>query len=121
MEHHQVVIIGAGIAGLRCAHQLVHEKGVKDVLVVDAQDHIGGRILANTDFIPGMTIEVGAELLHGANTTLTKLAEEKQWNLREIFTWAQVSDRLAKPSTYVDGKNQISMVVAGISGHDDVS
>lgn len=93
MEHHQVVIIGAGISGLRCAHQLVHEKGVKRVLVVDAQDHIGGRILANTDFIPGMTIEVGAELLHGANTTLTKLAEEKKWNLREIFTWAQVSDR----------------------------
>ncbi|TMW56550.1 hypothetical protein Poli38472_006560 [Pythium oligandrum] len=86
---HEVVIIGAGVAGLRCAHQLIHEKGVTDVLVVEAMDRIGGRILPNTDFIPGMTVEVGAEMLHGANTTLTKLAEEQKWSLREIFTWAQ--------------------------------
>uniref|UniRef100_K3WGR4 Amine oxidase domain-containing protein n=1 Tax=Globisporangium ultimum (strain ATCC 200006 / CBS 805.95 / DAOM BR144) TaxID=431595 RepID=K3WGR4_GLOUD len=87
--HHDVVIIGAGIAGLRCAYQLVHEKGVKDVLVVEAQGRVGGRIMADTSFIPGMTIEVGAEFAHGANTSLTKFAEEQKWSLREIFTWAQ--------------------------------
>lgn len=91
LQHHDVVIIGAGVAGLRCAHQLVHEKGVNDVLVVEAQGRVGGRILPDTDFIPGMTVEIGAEMLHGANTTLTRLAEEQKWGLREIFTWAQVS------------------------------
>ncbi|RLN02222.1 hypothetical protein BBJ28_00000247 [Nothophytophthora sp. Chile5] len=94
-EHHDVVVIGAGVAGLRCASQLVHVKGVKDVLVVDAMDRIGGRVLNDTSFIPGMSIEVGAEFLHGANTTLTRLAEEQQISLREIFTWAQV--RRASP------------------------
>jgi monoamine oxidase len=88
---YDVIVIGAGVAGLRCAHQLVHEKGVHDVLVVDALDRVGGRILPSFDFIPGMAVEIGAEMLHGANTTLTRLAAEQKWNLREIFTWAQVS------------------------------
>ncbi|KAL4087468.1 hypothetical protein PRIC1_013358 [Phytophthora ramorum] len=89
LEFHDVVVIGAGIAGLRCASQLVHVKGVKDVLVVDAQNRIGGRVMSNTTFIPGMSIEVGAEFMHGANTTLTRLAEQYHIGLREIFTWAQ--------------------------------
>ncbi|KAF4322749.1 hypothetical protein G195_002195 [Phytophthora kernoviae 00238/432] len=88
-EFHDVVVIGAGIAGLRCASQLVHVQGVKDVLVVDAMDRVGGRVLNDTTFIPGMSIEVGAEFMHGANTTLTRMAEEYNIGMREIFTWAQ--------------------------------
>ncbi|KAJ0400666.1 hypothetical protein P43SY_005439 [Pythium insidiosum] len=57
--------------------------------VVTARDRTGGRIMPSTDFIPGMTVEIGAELVHGANTTLTRLAEEQQWSLREVFCWAQ--------------------------------
>ncbi|GMF10157.1 unnamed protein product [Phytophthora lilii] len=75
-EFHDVVVIGAGIAGLRCASQLVHSKGVKDVLVVEASGRVGGRVMNNTSFIPGLSIEVGAEFMHGANTTLTRLAED---------------------------------------------
>lgn len=85
-----MIVLGAGMAGLRCAHELVHAKGVRDVLVVDAMDRVGGRILSDSEFIPGMIIEVGAEFAHGANTSLTKLAAEQHWALREIFTWAQV-------------------------------
>ena len=40
--HHSVIIIGAGIAGLHAAQQL--KKQFPDVLVVEAQDRIGGRI-----------------------------------------------------------------------------
>ncbi|CAI5742242.1 unnamed protein product [Peronospora destructor] len=88
-EFHKVIIIGAGVAGLRCASQLVHVKDIKDVLVVEASDHVGGRVMNSTSFVPGMSIELGAELMHGANTTLTRLAEELNIGLREIFTWAQ--------------------------------
>ncbi|KAL8016514.1 putative amine oxidase, FAD/NAD(P)-binding domain superfamily [Plasmopara halstedii] len=88
-EYHDVIVIGAGAAGLRCANQLVHTKGVEDVLVVEASDRIGGRVMTNTSFIPGFHVEMGAEFLHGANTTLTRLAEEAHIGLREIFTWAQ--------------------------------
>ncbi|KAL3671510.1 hypothetical protein V7S43_003431 [Phytophthora oleae] len=88
-EFHDVVVIGAGVAGLRCASQLIHTKGVKDVVVVEASERIGGRVMNSTSFIPGMSIEVGAEFMHGANTTLTRMAEQKNIGLREIFTWAQ--------------------------------
>lgn len=91
-KFYDVIIIGAGAAGLRCASQLVHTKGVKNVLVIEAANCIGGRVRSNTSFIPGLHTELGAEILHGANTTLTRLAKEINIGLREIFTWAQVSD-----------------------------
>jgi monoamine oxidase len=43
MSKKQVVVIGAGLAGLYTAHAL-HSSGI-DVLVVEARDRIGGRIL----------------------------------------------------------------------------
>ncbi|KAG6977464.1 hypothetical protein JG688_00000294 [Phytophthora aleatoria] len=89
LKFHDVVVIGAGVAGLRCASQLVHTKGVKDVLVVEASERVGGRVMSNTSFIPDLSIEMGAEFMHGANTTLTRMAEEYNISLREIFTWAQ--------------------------------
>ncbi|UIZ22873.1 hypothetical protein KXD40_003788 [Peronospora effusa] len=88
-EFHKVIIIGAGVAGLRCASQLVHVKNIKDVLVVEASDRVGGRVMNSTSFVSGMSIELGAEFMHGANTTLTRLAKELNIGLREIFTWAQ--------------------------------
>ena len=93
-EFHKVIIIGAGVAGLRCASQLVHVKDIQDVLVVEASDRVGGRVMNSTSFVPGMSIELGAEFMHGANTTLTRLAEELNIGLREIFTWAQVRKNL---------------------------
>ncbi|KAE9025471.1 hypothetical protein PF011_g3018 [Phytophthora fragariae] len=88
-EFHDVVVIGAGVAGLRCASQLAKAQGVTDVLVVEASGRVGGRVMNDTSFIPGLSIEVGAEFMHGANTTLTRLAEEHNIGMREIFTWAQ--------------------------------
>lgn len=38
-----VVIIGAGLAGLAAAQRL-YEAGVKDVIILEAQDRIGGRV-----------------------------------------------------------------------------
>lgn len=112
-EHHDVIVIGAGIAGLRCAHDLVHTKGATDVLVVDAMDRVGGRILADRAFIPGMAVEVGAEFMHGANTSLTRLAEQQHWAVREIFTWAQVrsSCRDLAGSTSSRGGSRMCMFV----------
>lgn len=100
-EFHDVVVIGAGVAGLRCASQLAKTEGVLDVLVVEASGRVGGRVMNDTSFIPGMSIEVGAEFMHGANTTLTRLAEEHSIGMREIFTWAQVRTRGQKQNMCV--------------------
>ena len=55
----EVVVIGAGLAGLACAARL-HEAGV-DVLVVEASDGPGGRV--RTDVVDGFLLDRGFQVL----------------------------------------------------------
>jgi monoamine oxidase len=69
---HDVVVVGAGMAGLTAARALA-EAGLK-VLVVEAQDRIGGRIW--TRHVGEEAIELGAEFIHGRPPELWALIEE---------------------------------------------
>ena len=60
----KVIVIGAGFAGLACADAL--NSAGSDVLVLEARDHVGGRVLSRRDFVIGKNIEAGGELL-GSN------------------------------------------------------
>ena len=68
-----VIVVGAGIAGLAAAHALKN-LGAK-VIVLEAQDHIGGRLL--TDHSLGAPFELGAGWIHGpkGGNPITHLAE----------------------------------------------
>ncbi len=71
-DKHDVVIIGAGAAGLAAAKKL-QQHGL-NTIVLEARDRIGGRI--HTD--PSTNIELGAEFIHGTNaSTWQILAEAK--------------------------------------------
>jgi cytochrome b involved in lipid metabolism len=61
------IIIGSGMSGLQCGWTLVNDHNVsKDkVLVLEAQDYVGGRVKQMKEFIRGTKVEVGAEFLHG--------------------------------------------------------
>jgi monoamine oxidase len=67
-----VVVVGAGMAGLTAARALA-EAGLK-VLVVEAQDRIGGRIW--TRHVGDEAIELGAEFIHGRPPELWALIDE---------------------------------------------
>src|ERR1700733_8373191 len=69
---HDVLVVGAGMAGLTAARRLA-EAGLK-VLVVEAQDRIGGRIC--TRHIGDEGIELGAEFIHGRPPELWALIDE---------------------------------------------
>src|ERR1700720_3926707 len=69
---HDVVVVGAGMAGLTAARSL-GEAGLK-VLVVEAQDRIGGRIW--TRHVGDEAIELGAEFIHGRPPELWALIDE---------------------------------------------
>jgi monoamine oxidase len=68
----EVLVIGAGIAGLAAARTLA-EAGLR-VTLLEAQDRIGGRIL--TFRTAGEVIELGAEFIHGRPPGLWALLEE---------------------------------------------
>jgi monoamine oxidase len=70
--YHDVVVVGAGMAGLTAARTLA-EAGLK-VLVVEAQDRIGGRIW--TRHLGDEAIELGAEFIHGRPPELWALIDE---------------------------------------------
>lgn len=87
---YDVVIIGSGLSGLQCGWSLINQHHVppERILVLEAQDYVGGRVKQVSEFVKGAKIEVGAEFLHGNNTELTKFAKATGQPLREIFCWA---------------------------------
>lgn len=60
----RVIVIGAGFAGLAAAFELISVG--YDVTVLEARNRVGGRVHTLYDFIPGKTVEAGAELI-GSN------------------------------------------------------
>lgn len=68
-----VVIIGAGMAGLAAAEQLMAEG--KKVVVLEANDRVGGRTETDTKTFGGAAFDVGAAWLHAAaENPLTPIA-----------------------------------------------
>lgn len=66
---HDTIVIGAGAAGLACA-EVLRRAGL-DVIILEARDRIGGRILTASDS-SGLKVELGAEFMHGAESVLLK-------------------------------------------------
>jgi monoamine oxidase len=68
-----VIVIGAGLAGLRAATDLC-AAGL-DVVVVEARDRVGGRVWSHR-FSNGQVAERGAEFIDGNHTEVLALAAE---------------------------------------------
>ncbi len=72
IENWDVVIIGAGAAGLAAAEE-VAKAGCK-TLVLEARGRMGGRIYTHHDPEFSIPIELGAEFVHGSPENLLKIA-----------------------------------------------
>ena len=59
-----VVVIGAGVSGLAAARALA-QRGA-EVLVLEARDRIGGRVVTHRP-PGGAPVELGAQVLHGGD------------------------------------------------------
>jgi monoamine oxidase len=69
-----VIVVGAGIAGLAAARTLV-EAGLR-VTLIEARDRVGGRIYTVPAAAGELPVELGAEFIHGLPPELISLVEE---------------------------------------------
>src|SRR5215207_2612278 len=68
------LVIGAGAAGLFAARELM--RAGLEVIVLEANHRVGGRILTELETRAGIPIELGAEFVHGEAPETTKLLDE---------------------------------------------
>lgn len=99
---HDVVIVGAGVAGLGCARAL-QEAGL-NILVLDAADEIGGRV--RTDICNGFLLDRGFQVLLTAYPEARRVLDYDRLRLRRFYPgalvryagkWHRVADPMRRP------------------------
>lgn len=75
MKNYDIIVIGAGAAGIACAHELI-SLGY-NVLVIEARNRIGGRIYTVNDPSLDVPLELGAEFIHGAPPSILSRARNR--------------------------------------------
>ena len=81
-EQADVVVIGAGVAGLAAANRLAAAGA--SVVVLEGRDRIGGRILTVRDPRLPVPVELGAEFVHGSAEETSDLARRERLVLCDV-------------------------------------
>ena len=90
MNGYDVVVVGAGAAGLMAAREL--SKAGKKVLVLEARDRVGGRIYPLPEAEWGYSAQGGAEFIHGEAPVTRTLAKEAGLTVNTSGEWWSVRD-----------------------------
>lgn len=91
-----LIIIGAGMAGIKLAHTCLHNDPEMKITILEANDYIGGRV-RNFEF-DGYTVEMGANWISG----LTKTYNNPIWKLaQDVHLCGHFSDRADSQAIYV--------------------
>ncbi len=85
----RVIVVGAGLAGLTCAHRL-RQAGVGST-VFEAQQRVGGRCWSTRAVVPGLVGEHGGELIDGGHRRVRALAGELGLPLEDRLAAARAS------------------------------
>jgi monoamine oxidase len=94
----EVVVIGAGVAGLACAQALC-EAGLR-VTILEARSRVGGRIWTVHPSLTNEPVELGAEFIHGLPREVWQIVERAGLQTHELTgnRWRLEQARLAPMS-----------------------
>ena len=79
---HDVVILGAGAAGLAAAAELA--RAGRKALIVEARGRVGGRIFTQQDRLCHAGVELGAEFVHGRPPEIWDLVQKHHLAVNEV-------------------------------------
>ncbi|HXY77298.1 MAG TPA: FAD-dependent oxidoreductase, partial [Candidatus Acidoferrales bacterium] len=78
----EVVVIGAGVAGLACAQALC-QAGLR-VRILEARNRIGGRVWTLHPSLINAPVELGAEFIHGLPREVWQIVERAALQTHEL-------------------------------------
>ncbi|EOD58426.1 NAD(P)/FAD-dependent oxidoreductase [Amycolatopsis vancoresmycina] len=88
MTGHEVVVVGAGLAGLAAAVTL-HRAGVP-CAVLEAADDVGGRV--RTDVVDGFRLDRGFQILNPAYPAIRRLVDVDALDLGRFWRAVRIAD-----------------------------
>jgi monoamine oxidase len=96
VKNYDVVVIGAGVAGLTAAAKLGNTGF--SVSILEARNRIGGRVFTQRDPVLDAPIELGAEFIHGKAPEIFDLLTKSNVAITEIEgdTWCSTDGRLSQ-------------------------
>lgn len=113
-----VVVIGAGAAGLAATAELL--RGGCSVLLLEARDRIGGRIWTRRETDLTVPIELGAEFIHGQAPVTRALLEQAGAQIVEAADshWTLQGGRLAPANTIFPQIQRAMRASHALAEHD---
>ena len=103
----EVLIIGAGAAGLMAAREL--SAAGKKVAVLEARSHMGGRAHTIADDRFSIPVELGAEFVHGQLPLTLKLLQEGHIPYHKVAgsLWRATNGQLEKEAGFIEHYNEL--------------
>ena len=87
-EDADIVVVGAGLAGLRAA-QVLNNSGLR-VILLDRDNHVGGRLASRT--VSGFTLDRGFQLINPSYPELVATGVLKDFDLRRFPAVVRFTD-----------------------------
>ncbi len=121
VDQEDIIVIGAGAAGLAAAAAL--GRSGRSVLVLEARDRIGGRIWTRLEPELAVPVELGAEFIHGDSPESWELL--RQVGAAAVDTsgehWSLIGGRLQRRTESLLGKVRAAFEDADVLAQPDMS
>jgi monoamine oxidase len=121
VAHQDIIVIGAGAAGLAAAAALA--RSGRSVLLLEARDRIGGRIWTRLEPTLAAPVELGAEFIHGDSPETSELM--RRAGATAIDTsgeqWSLIEGRLQRRTESLLGKVRAALEAADVLSKPDMS